>query len=125
HSDTVSLEMGRMMNKTKAGTKMNMLLLAYFNSTYENYKLMSFDKVFVHIVDNYFKTGKAKDIYGENTIRNVIKRGDILKPLLVGKTAPELFMIDKAGHDKIAHLGFDTAKSSEDITKIYNQNINL
>jgi len=120
--DSVAVEIDRMMVKTKQGTKMNMLLLAYFTGTYENYSIMGFDKVFVHMVDNYFKTGKANDVYDHQTIENVIKRGYILKPLLLGSKAPNLFMIDKAGYDKIAYLGFDKAKTSEELTKIYNEN---
>ncbi|WP_281323587.1 TlpA family protein disulfide reductase [Flavobacterium aestivum] len=122
HPDSICVEIDRMMLKTKQGTKMNMLLLAYFTQTYEIPKIMGMDKVFVYMVNNYFKTGKAKGIYDDSVIDIIIKRGDVLAPLQLGKTAPELYMIDIPGHDKIAHLGFDTAKTSEEITKIYYDN---
>jgi thiol-disulfide isomerase/thioredoxin len=122
HPDSVCVEIDRMMLKTKQGTKMNMLLLAYFTQTYEIPKLMGMDKVFVYMVDNYFKTGKAKDIYDESVIKIIINRGNVLAPLQLGKTAPELYMIDIPTHDKIAKMGFDTAKTSEEITKIYYAN---
>lgn len=122
HPDSVCVEIDRMMLKTKQGTKMNMLLLAYFTQTYEIPKLMGMDKVFVYMVDNYFKTGKAKDVYDESVIKIIINRGNVLAPLQLGKTAPELYMIDIPTHDKIAKMGFDTAKTSEEITKIYYAN---
>ena len=122
HPDSVCVEIDRMMLKTKQGTKMNMLLLAYFTSTYEIPKIMGMDKVFVYMVNNYFKTGKAKGVYDDSVIDIIIKRGDVLAPLQLGKTAPELYMIDIPGHDKIAKMGFDTAKTSEEITKIYYDN---
>jgi hypothetical protein len=122
HPDSVCVEIDRMMAKTKQGTKMNMLLLAYFTQTYEIPKIMGMDKVFVYMVDNYFKTGKAKDVYDESVIKIIINRGNVLAPLQLGKTAPELYMIDIPGHDKIAKMGFDTAKTSEEITKIYYDN---
>ncbi|PJJ08936.1 uncharacterized protein DUF4369 [Flavobacterium sp. 1] len=119
HPDSICVEIDRMMLKTKQDTKMNMLLLAYFTSTYEIPKIMGMDKVFVYMVDNYFKTGKAKGVYDDSVIKLIINRGNVLTPLQLGKTAPELYMIDIAGHDKIAKMGFDTAKTSEEITKIY------
>jgi hypothetical protein len=122
HPDSVCVEIDRMMLKTKQGTKMNMLLLAYFTQTYEIPKIMGMDKVFVYMVDNYFKTGKAKGVYDESVIDIIIKRGNVLAPLQLGKTAPELYMIDIPGHDVIAKMGFDTAKTSEEITKIYYAN---
>lgn len=125
HPDSVIVEIDRMMKKTKAGTKMNQHLLAYFTSTYENYKLMGFDKVFVYMVDEYFRTGKAKGIYDDNTIKNVIRRGGVLKPLLLDSKAPELYMIDLVGHEKLAPLGFDNVKTSEEMTRLYNNNIDL
>ncbi|PWA07118.1 thioredoxin-like domain-containing protein [Flavobacterium laiguense] len=122
HPDSVCVEIDRMMLKTKKDTKMNMLLLAYFTQTYEIPKLMGMDKVFVYMVDNYFKTGKAKGVYDESVIDIIIKRGNVLAPLQLGKTAPELYMIDIPGHDVIAKMGFDTAKTSDEITKIYYAN---
>lgn len=122
HPDSISVEIDRMMLKTRQGTKMNMLLLAYFTSTYEIPKIMGMDKVFVHMVNNYFKTGKAKGVYDDSVIKIIINRGDILAPLQLGKTAPDLYMIDIPSHEKIAKMGFDTAKTSEEITKIYYDN---
>lgn len=117
--DSICVEIDRMMLKTKPETKMNMLLLVYFTQTYEIPKIMGMDKVFVYMVDNYFKTGKAKGIYDESVINIIINRASILAPLQLGKTAPELYMIDVDGHDKIAKMGFESAKTSEEITKIY------
>lgn len=122
HPDTICKEIDKMMIKTKSGTKMNMLLLAYFTSTYEIPKIMGMDKVFVYMVDNYFKTGKAKGVYDDSVIKIIINRGNTLAPLLLGKTAPDLHMIDVANHDYISKMGFDTAKTSEEITKIYYAN---
>jgi len=122
HPDSICVEIDKIMLKTQPGTKMNMLLLAYFTSTYEIPKIMGMDKVFVYMVDNYFKTGKAKGVYDDSVIQLIINRGNILAPLQLGKTAPELYMIDIPTHDKIAKMGFDIAKTSEEITKIYYDN---
>ncbi len=121
--DTVNVEIDRMMSKTTPGSSMNKFLLAYFTPTYESSKVMGFDKVFVHIIDTYFRTGQAKGIYEDKTIEKIIERGTILKPLLLGSKAPDLLMIDTIGHRSIAKMGFDTVKTSGGATKLYYDNI--
>jgi len=121
--DTVNVEIDRIMNKTKSGTMMQKLLLAHFLSTYESSKVMGFDKVFVHIIDKYIRTGMGKDVYDEKTVENILNRGDILKPLLLGSQAPDLLMIDTITHRNIAKMGFDTVKTSQGATKLYYDNV--
>ncbi len=121
--DSVNIEIDRIMAKTKPGTWMQKLLLAHFLSTYESSKVMGFDKVFVHIIDKYIRVGMGKDVYDEKTIENIEKRGDILKPLLLGSQAPDLLMIDTINHKSIAKMGFDTVKTSQGATKLYYDNV--
>lgn len=123
--DTINVEIDRMMSKTKSGTMMQKLLLAHFLFTYESSKMMGFDKVFVHIIDQYIRTGMGKDVYDEKTIDKIIERGTILKPLLLGNQAPDLLMIDTIGHKTIAKLGYDTVKTSQGATKLYYDNVQL
>jgi hypothetical protein len=123
HPDSVAVEIDRIMDKTIQGSIMNKLLLAHFTSTYESSKIMGFDKVFVYLADHYFKTGKAKDLYNDdNIVQNIINRANILRPLLLGEVAPDLPMITIANHDKIAKMGFETAKTSDEVTKLYYAN---
>ncbi len=122
HPDTMSLEIDRVMAKTKAGTMMQKLLIAHFLYTSESSKLMGFDKVFVHVIDKYIRTGMAKEVYDEKTIEKIKERGDILKPLLLGSQSPDLLMIDTIGRKQIAKMGFDTVKTSAGATKLYYDN---
>lgn len=123
HPDTVNTEIDRIMSKTKLGGDMHKFLLAYLTPTYESSKVMGFDKVFVHLIDTYFRTGQAKGIYEDKTIEKIKERGDILKPLLLGAQAPDLLMVDTVGHKTMAKLGFDTVKTSAGATKLYYDNI--
>jgi alkyl hydroperoxide reductase subunit AhpC len=120
--DTVSLEIDRMMAKTKSGTMMQKLLIAHFLYTSESSKLMGFDKVFVHVINKYIKTGMAKEVYDEETIKKILERGRILEPLLLGNQAPDLLLIDTIGQKQIAKMGFDTVKTSAGATKLYYDN---
>lgn len=123
--DTINVEIDRMMAKTKTGTMMQKLLLAHFLFTYESSKMMGFDKVFVHIIDQYIRTGMGKGVYDDKTIDKIIERGTILKPLLLGSQAPDLLMVDTIGHKTIAKLGYDTVKTSQGATKLYYDNMQL
>lgn len=120
--DTINRQMDKILNQCKPGGDMFKFLLAYFTPTYETSKIMGFDAIFVHIIDTYFKTGKAKGIYDDATIEKIVKRGDILKPILIGSQSPDLLMIDTVNAKTVLKMGFDTAKSSGGVTKLYYDN---
>lgn len=125
HPDTVCVEIDRIMNKTTQGSLLYKLMLANFTYTYESSKIMGFDKVFVHMSDNYFKTGKGKGIYDdEDVVQRIIKRADKLKPLLIGAKALDLYMIKAEDFSKMKAMGFEDAKNSEEMTKVFYKNAN-
>jgi thiol-disulfide isomerase/thioredoxin len=124
HPDSVCVEIEKMMTKTKPGSLNYKLLLAHFTYTYETSKIMGFDKVFVYMSDNYFKTGKANGIYDDNdVVQKIIKRADKLKPLLIGAMAQDLFMIRAEDFPKMKAMGFENAKNSEEMTNVYYKNV--
>ena len=124
HPDSVSVEIDRIMDKTIPGSLAYKLLLAHFTYTYETTKIMGFDKVFVHMSDMYFKTGKANGIYDdEDVVQKIIKRADKLKPLLIGATAQDLYMIRAEDFTKMKAMGFEDAKNSEEMTNVYYKNV--
>ena len=125
HPDSVVVEIDKIMNRTKPGSLTYKLLLAHFTYTYETSKIMGFDKVFVHMSDNYFKTGKANGIYDDNdVVQRIIKRADKLKPLLIGATVQDLFMITAEDFPKMKAMGFEDAKNSEEMTSVFYKNVN-
>ena len=124
HPDSVSVEIDKIMSKTQPRSLLYKLLLAHFTYTYETSKIMGFDKVFVHMSDAYFKTGKADGIYDDNDIvQKIIKRADKLKPLLLGAPAIDLFMIKAEDYSKMKAMGFEDAKNSQEMTSVYYKNV--
>ena len=119
HPDSVIVEIDEMMKQTPQSNLLYKLLLAHFTSTYENYNVMGFDKVFVHMSDNYIKKGKAVGTYEDDVIDKITKRSDKLKPLLIGAVAPNLSMIKATDRDKMVKMGFEAANNSEEVTKIF------
>lgn len=123
--DSVIVEVDRILEKTTQGSLINKIMLSHLIYSYETSNRMGFDKVFVHISDRYFKTGKASGIYDdEAVVAKIIKRADILKPLLIGSIAPDLSMIKAEDYEIIKKMGFESAKNSEEATKVYYSNVN-
>lgn len=120
--DTISSEIDKIMSQGIPGSEMYKFLLAYFLPTYEQSKIMGFDKIFVHIADKYVRTGLSKGVYDEKTAETILKRIDILKPLLLDAQAPDLLMIDTTYAKIVNKMGFDTAKHSSSVTKLYYDN---
>ena len=125
HPDSAIVEVDRILEKTKYGSMLYKTLLSNLVYTFETSNKMGFDKVFVHISDHYFKTGKASGIYDdESVVAKIIKRADLLKPLLIGAIAPDLAMIKAEDYPIVKNMGFELAKNSEEATKVYYANEN-
>lgn len=120
HPDSASVEVDRIMSKAKEGSNLYKILLSHFAYNYETSKMMGFDKVFVYISDKYFKTGKAKGIYeDESVVESIIKRADKIRPLLLDAVAPDLYMIKASDREKVAKMGFENVKTSDEVTKLF------
>ena len=57
---------------------------------------MGFDKVFVHLVDEYFSKEPITNTT-PSILTSLQERAAKLKPILLGKTAPNLLLIDSTG----------------------------
>jgi peroxiredoxin len=122
--DSVIVEVDRILSKTEKGSDFKKTLLAHFISSFETSKIMGFDKVFVHLSEKYLKNGEGTGIYkDESVINTIIKRADLLKPLLIGSIAPELYLIKANDYAKVNQMGFNNVKDSDDVTKKYYANV--
>src|SRR5690606_20864777 len=98
-------------------------LLAHFTHKYEQSKIMGFDKIFVHVADKYVLSGKASNVYSEETVEKIKERVDIMRNLLLESKVPELYAIDTTFGKQVRKMGFDTASSSKSITDLYYKHI--
>ncbi len=99
--DSVIKGINYVIAKAQPSTDNVSWLVWHFTAEYQNPKYMGFDKVFVYLVDNYFSKEPIA-----NTTASVLKllkeRADKIRPLLIGKTAPELILMDTSGR----YIGF-------------------
>ncbi len=95
HPDSITKACDLILQKGNANKEVYKYLVWYLMLRYEASEIMGFDAVFVYIVENYYKNGKAEWLY-PSVKDNILKRSDALKPLLIGKVAPNMIMMDTA-----------------------------
>lgn len=120
--DTIIAEIDKMLAKCEEGNLVYNLLLGHFTYKYEQSKVMGFDKIFVHLADKYIISGKAKEVYTEETVKSIKERVDIMRNLLLDAKVSDLFVIDTADGAKVRKMGFDTASTVQSITDLYVKN---
>ncbi len=94
--DSVIVEIDRVISSSRPSQEVVSYLVWYFISEYQNPKFMGFDKVFVHLVDEYF----SKEEIANSTasiLNSLQERADKIRPILLGKDAPQLLLIDSLG----------------------------
>lgn len=122
--DSLIVEVDKILSKTNKGSDLRKILLAHLLNSFETSKIMGFDKVFVHLSDRYLKLGEGAGIYQDDSVVNsIIKRADLLKPLLIGSIAPELYTIKANDFAIMNRMGFNAVKDSDDVTKKYYANV--
>lgn len=76
--------------------------LVHLLNKYAKSKIIGQDAIYVHIVDNYYAKGKAPWTDAEQ-LSKIKKNARSLRPILVGKTAPNLTLQDREGNDVAIH----------------------
>ena len=92
-TDSIIVEIDKMILRTKENQEMRDYLLWYFTNTYETSNIMGYDRIFVHMVDQYF-THTTYEWLNPVVQKNMIERVDKLRHLLLGEYAPALIMAD-------------------------------
>ena len=91
HPDSVIRIADYIINKTSENDEMFKFTLWFLTNTFERSQVMGMDAAFVHLVEEYYKTGKAFWL-DDVQLDRIIVRSDRLKPLLIGKVAPDIKM---------------------------------
>lgn len=92
-TDTIIKEADIFIEKTRPNPEMFKFMVWFLTYHYENSDVMGFDRIFVHLVENYYKTNQATWV-NKTVLENIIKKSDRTKPLLIGMKAPNMIMLD-------------------------------
>lgn len=93
HPDSIIVEVDKILAASKDNEELFKYMLFEFTAKYEQSKIMGYDEIFVHMVDFYFSDTTYSWI-SLSIQQNMIERVEKIRPLLIGKTAPELILAD-------------------------------
>ncbi len=94
--DSAIVAVDKVMAKLDGNASGYRYFLAHFLNHYSKSKYVGMDAVYVHLVENYYAKGKASWVEEEN-LNKIIKEAAKLKPILIGKPAPDLTMQTREG----------------------------
>jgi len=89
HPDSIAISLDRVLKLAEPNEETYKYLLIKYLSEYAKSKIVGMDKVYVHLVKNYYKKGKAPWT-DEEQLAKIIDDAEKLEPILIGKQAPEI-----------------------------------
>lgn len=90
--DSINLALDYLFKKLQPAEESFKFYLIHYLNKYAGSKIVGFDGIYVHLVDEYYSKGFAPWIDAEQ-LDKMKKNADGLRPILVGKTAPEIKVI--------------------------------
>lgn len=94
--DTINQEIDMMLQKMEPQQETWKYYLSRFFNKYANSKIVGMDAVYVHLADKYYATGKA-DWVDSVTVQKIVDNAERLKPILIGKKAPDIELTKRDG----------------------------
>lgn len=94
--DSLTQEIDMLVGKADGSEEMQKYLLIYAVNKYAQSKVVGMDAVYVHIVDNYYGKGLAPWT-DEEQLKKMLKTSKELRPLLIGKKAPNILISTMEG----------------------------
>jgi len=102
HPDTMALAVDYILERMKPAEESFKFFLVHYLNEYAKSKIVGMDAAYVHLVDKYYRTGVASWTE-EESLKKILESADKLKPLLIGKTAPNIEMRKKDGSKVSLH----------------------
>ena len=93
HPDSICKDIDKLVEKAAPSKEVFKYIVAWLSYYYETSKIIGFDAVFVHLVDKYYATNQCSWL-SPKLLDNMIKKANKLRPILLGKKAPNLIMQD-------------------------------
>lgn len=96
HPDTMAQAVDYVLKEMKPAEESYKFFLIHFLNEAARSKLVGMDALYVHLVEKYYATGKA-DWTEEEQLKKIVDNARALKPLLIGKIAPDVQLQDRDG----------------------------
>ncbi len=96
HPDTISLAIDQLLAQMKPAAETYQHYVIHFLNEYARSKTVGMDAVYVHMVEQYYTNGKAPWVASDQ-LEKILDNAARLKPLLIGKTAPNIDLMSRNG----------------------------
>ncbi len=100
--DSIIKESDYLIAKAKDNKEVFKYLVWFITNYSERSNIMGMDAAFVHMVETYYMTNKAFWIKPDQ-LQKITERATKLKPLLLGKVAPNVTVMDSVGRKHSLH----------------------
>jgi thiol-disulfide isomerase/thioredoxin len=102
HPDTLIKAIDFILQKLEKNTDAYRYYLADFLNKYAQMKIVGTDAIYVHLVDKYYKTGKASWVT-EDILKKMTDNADELRNILIGKIMPDFTTYLESGQPMRLH----------------------
>lgn len=96
HPDTINLALDYILEQLRPADESFRFYLIHFLNFYAQSKYVGMDAVYVHLVDKYYAVGQAPWVDAEQ-LQKIIDNANTLRPLLIGRVAPDIRMQKRDG----------------------------
>ena len=96
HPDSISSSIDRILTLVEPSEETYKFYLIHFLNTYAKSKFVGMDAVYVHLGEKYYCSGKAWWT-DEEQLNKICSNVEKLKPILIGKVAPDIMVQKKDG----------------------------
>ncbi len=94
--DTIADAIVQILNRLEPATETFKYYLIHYLNEYARSNIVGMDAVYVRLVDDYYATGKAPWT-SEEQLAKIVENANTLRPILIGKKAPDLKMEKRDG----------------------------
>jgi hypothetical protein len=95
--DSLQADIDWLLSLSSANTETQKYLAWYLSLKYESSDIMGHDALFVYLVRKHLEQGKVEWMY-PSVKDNILKRINTIEPLLLGKPAPNLILLDTSNY---------------------------
>ena len=102
HPDTIAGAIDYVLGQMDPQSQMFQYYVVHFTNEAAKSNIVGMDALYVHMVENYYESGRAYWTE-KGQLAKMIDNADKLRPLLIGKTAPDIRMKRRDGSDVTLH----------------------
>jgi peroxiredoxin len=102
HPDSIARALDLIISKSEANEEVFQFFVVHYLNQYAQSKIMGYDAIYVHLVEQYYMSGKA--FWTDSaTVEKMAERALALSPTLIGRAAPDFRVTDINGQPQSPH----------------------